>query len=176
MQKPTSDREARSPTASGTGRASATSRPAISAQASTTSFISAGTTPSVITPSPASSPAMKDSAAIRVQAACWPISRPSASTASRCAGTNSGCSRPPENPPMPSGGGCASAGSAVSTRPSAASGEPRRHASRTRNTTPASAITPPAARTAIRPAGQRASRPNAMPARCSRPVAMTKPR
>ena len=37
------------------------------------------------------------------------------------------------------------------------------------------AIAPPAARTAIRPAGQRASRPKAMPARCRQPVAMTKP-
>ena len=48
-------------------------------------------------------------------------------------------------------------------------------ASRLRKITPANAITPPTARTAIRPAGQRTRRPNAMPARCSSPVAMTKP-
>jgi hypothetical protein len=51
----------------------------------------------------------------------------------------------------------------------------RVHASRARKTTPASAINPPALRTARRPAGHRASRPIAMPARCSRPVATTKP-
>ena len=50
---------------------------------------------------------MNDSAASRAQSACCPISRPSASTAIACAGTNNGCSRPPGNPPMPSGGGCA---------------------------------------------------------------------
>ncbi len=44
-----------------------------------------------------------------------------------------------------------------------------------RKATPASAMAPPAARTAMRPAGQRASRPNAMPTRCSIPVATTNP-
>ncbi len=50
-----------------------------------------------------------------------------------------------------------------------------RHAFPLRKASPASAIAPPAARTAKRPAGQRARSPNAMPARCSRPVAITKP-
>ena len=49
------------------------------------------------------------------------------------------------------------------------------HANRLRKTTPANAITAPTVRTAISPAGQRASRPKAMPARCSNPVAMTNP-
>ena len=52
--------------------------------------------------------------------------------------------------------------------------EPR-HASRARNTMPASAISPPAARTAMRPADHCASHPSAMPARCRSPVAITKP-
>ncbi len=49
------------------------------------------------------------------------------------------------------------------------------HALPLRKASPASAIAPPVARTARRPAGQRASNPNAMPARCRRPVATTKP-
>ncbi len=48
-------------------------------------------------------------------------------------------------------------------------------ANRLRKITPANAITPPTVRTAINPAGQRTSRPKAMPARCSNPVAMTNP-
>jgi hypothetical protein len=44
-----------------------------------------------------------------------------------------------------------------------------------RNPRPASAITPPMARTAMAPGRDAASRPKAMPARCSRPVAITKP-
>src|SRR5262245_53548753 len=52
---------------------------------------------------------------------------------------------------------------------------PAVHASRLRNTAPASAIAPPAARTATCPAGQRVSSPKAMPHRCSMPVATTKP-
>ncbi len=71
-------------------------------------------------------------------------------SASRCAGIVSGLRRPPAN---------------------AAKLMPCRSGRRD----PASAIAPPAARTAKRPAGQRARSPNAMPARCSRPVAMTKP-
>src|SRR5262245_50334897 len=49
------------------------------------------------------------------------------------------------------------------------------HTAALRKATPASAIAPPAARTARRPAGQRASRPKLMPARCKSPVATTKP-
>ena len=45
-----------------------------------------------------------------------------------------------------------------------------------RNTGPAAATTAPAPRSATRPAGQRCTRPTAMPSACSKPVAITKPR
>ena len=45
-----------------------------------------------------------------------------------------------------------------------------------RKAPPASAISPPALRTATRPAPKRARLPNRMPLRCSKPVAITKPR
>ena len=56
--------------------------------------------------------------------------------------------------------------------------QPRRphHANRHRNVRPAQAMATPAPRTPMRPVGQRTARPSAMPARCSRPVATTKPR
>ena len=49
------------------------------------------------------------------------------------------------------------------------------HAMPLRNANPATAIAPPAARTAMRPVGQRASRPKVMPVKCSNPVAATNP-
>jgi hypothetical protein len=54
-------------------------------------------------------------------------------------------------------------------------GRPAPHTVPVRKPRPASAITPPMARTASAPGRDAASRPNAMPARWSSPVAITKP-
>ena len=55
------------------------------------------------------------------------------------------------------------------------SGAKAAHPSPLKKATPANAMAPPAVRTAIRPAGHRASRPMAIPVRWSNPVATTKP-